>query len=205
MSDVIEAADLSGHTLSGSCGTIVAQVGVFTSSRFPARGPHRRDNDGVTSWGANRLQADKPDEYGLWTFAPFLHNNFLGDYTGDPSVEGRLRAFDDAVEKLLWPERRDGEASIYRTTVASKPRLPGRGWLEVPAGTPVVLVGNLDWTELNKKKLLGRFLGKGFDEMIPHLLEHNLVPDFIQDKGHTYGADLPDADKLALIEYLKYM
>jgi len=28
-------------------------------------------------------------------------------------------------------------------------------------------------------------------------------PDFVTDRGHTYGSTLPDADKRALIEYLK--
>lgn len=140
---------------------------------------------------------------GVWAFAPFLHNNALGEFTGDPSVEGRMKAFDDAVEKLMWPEKRRGKDGIRRTSVDSKPRLPGRGWLEVPAGTPTVLVANLDWNALIKEKLTGKFLGKSFEEMIPILLEHNLIPDFIEDRGHLYATGLPDADKQALIEYLK--
>jgi hypothetical protein len=28
-------------------------------------------------------------------------------------------------------------------------------------------------------------------------------PDLIEDRGHTFGATLPDDDKRALIEYLK--
>ncbi len=46
---------------------------------------------------------------------PFLHNNALGKFTGDPSVAGRLEAYNDAAEKLLWPEKRLGKASIWRT------------------------------------------------------------------------------------------
>ncbi|MGH8701966.1 MAG: hypothetical protein ACREVR_12445 [Burkholderiales bacterium] len=42
----------------------------------------------------------------IWATAPFLHNNALGRYTGDPSVQGRLDAFDDAVDKLLSKENR---------------------------------------------------------------------------------------------------
>jgi hypothetical protein len=34
------------------------------------------------------------------------------------------------------------------------------------------------------------------------LLSDN-APDFVQDRGHSYGSTLPDADKKALIEYLK--
>jgi hypothetical protein len=28
-------------------------------------------------------------------------------------------------------------------------------------------------------------------------------PDFVEDRGHYFGSDLPDADKRALIEFLK--
>jgi hypothetical protein len=31
----------------------------------------------------------------------------------------------------------------------------------------------------------------------------NKCPDFVEDKGHYFGTDLPDSDKRALIEYLK--
>lgn len=37
----------------------------------------------------------------IWATAPFLHNNSVGLFNNDPSVEGRLRAFTDAIDKLL--------------------------------------------------------------------------------------------------------
>jgi hypothetical protein len=40
--------------------------------------------------------------------------------------------------------------------------------------------------------------------MTAKLLEVNMCPDFIEDRGHTYGSDLSDDDKRALIEYMKY-
>jgi hypothetical protein len=36
------------------------------------------------------------------------------------------------------------------------------------------------------------------------MLEVSLCPDFIEDRGHTYGRNLSDEDKRALIEYMKY-
>jgi len=38
----------------------------------------------------------------LWATAPFLHNNSLGVYILQPSVEGRLTAYNDAIRRLLW-------------------------------------------------------------------------------------------------------
>jgi hypothetical protein len=39
--------------------------------------------------------------------------------------------------------------------------------------------------------------------MMPLLLSKNQSPDFIQDHGHTFGSQLPDDQKRALIEYMK--
>jgi hypothetical protein len=111
-----------------------------------------------------------PSLISVWTSAPLLHTNALGTYTGDPSVPGRLAAFDDAIEKLLWPEKRAGVASIWRTSRDSEIRIPlsvlpevvqtalrsagivttGAGQVEVaslgpiPAGTPINLLASLD-------------------------------------------------------------
>ncbi|HEY1583777.1 MAG TPA: hypothetical protein VGF73_11835 [Chthoniobacterales bacterium] len=96
----------------------------------------------------------------VWSSAPFLHNNTLGKFTGDPSLAGRLEAYNDAAEKLLWPEKRLGKASIWRTQNECDLHLrkeavpkPLRvladkdGWLKIgpiPKGTPVNLLANLE-------------------------------------------------------------
>ncbi len=100
----------------------------------------------------------------VWSSAPLLHNNALGKFTGDPSVDGRMEAFNDAIEKLLWPEKRLGKDSIWRTTQecqitlnadylppllkkALGHEIDADGFLRIahiPAGTPVNLLGNLN-------------------------------------------------------------
>ena len=40
-------------------------------------------------------------------------------------------------------------------------------------------------------------------ELAPMLFKLSKCPDLIEDRGHLYGTKLPDADKLALIEFLK--
>ena len=42
----------------------------------------------------------------VWSTAPFLLNNSVGKFEWSPSVEARMRSFQDSIEKLLWPERR---------------------------------------------------------------------------------------------------
>jgi hypothetical protein len=65
-----------------------------------------------------------PTLVSMWATAPFFHNNALGKYTGDPSVKGRMEAFDDAIAKLLWPEKRDDKNSIWVTQQKSYLRIP---------------------------------------------------------------------------------
>jgi len=35
------------------------------------------------------------------------------------------------------------------------------------------------------------------------LLDISQSPDFVEDRGHLFGTDLPDEDKKALIEFVK--
>jgi len=70
----------------------------------------------------------------LWSTAPYLQNNTVGLFNGDPSVAGRMAAFEDGIEKMLWPEKRDkdsvlgskipGPSLIDRTTASSYLRVP---------------------------------------------------------------------------------
>ena len=101
-----------------------------------------------------------PSLASIWSSAPFLHNNVLGKFTGDPSVAGRMDAFNDAVEKLLWPEKRLNKDSIWRTQNECSfhlrkefvpppfDKLAGPdGYVKIgriPKGTPINLLANLE-------------------------------------------------------------
>jgi hypothetical protein len=84
--------------------------------------------DGST--GKFQMPAGGPGYYrvptlvSIWATAPFFHNNSLGKYTGDPSVKGRMDAFDDAIEKMLWPLKRDDKRSIWVTQQKSYLHIP---------------------------------------------------------------------------------
>lgn len=39
--------------------------------------------------------------------------------------------------------------------------------------------------------------------LVPDLLKISKCPDSVLDRGHYFGTELPDADKRALIEYMK--
>ena len=79
-----------------------------------------------------------PSLISLWSSAPFLVNNSLGDFYPSGSVEDRMKSFDSGIEQLLWPEKR-GRDAIYMTAYGKK--VPGRidvtpaqTFLRVPKG-----------------------------------------------------------------------
>ena len=142
-----------------------------------------------------------PSLVNLWSSAPFLHNNMLGKFTGDPSVAGRMDAFNDAVEKLLWPEKRLNKDSIWRTqnecsfhlrkefVPAPFDRLAGRdGYItigRIPKGTPINLLANLqpDFQHAGAfLKAAGKLIKMNAESLSPEAADaelRKLVPDLI--------------------------
>ena len=45
--------------------------------------------------------------------------------------------------------------------------------------------------------------GEALKRMVAQLIAESTCPDLVEDRGHLYGTKLPDADKRALIEFLK--
>lgn len=74
----------------------------------------------------------------VWSTAPYLLNNTLGDFYWSGSVADRMKSFNSGMEQLLWPEKRKGDRK-YLT--ASGKLVPGvvdvttaTSYLRVPKG-----------------------------------------------------------------------
>lgn len=130
--------------------------------RLPAVGairfynPYLRDEagrvTGVDEWGNNDAYAPPANGPGyyrpaslasLWATAPYFHNNALGHYTHDPSVNGRLVAFNDAIDKILSKANRKpsetsrpGDLRLQFASLANEPgfiyRTTARSWIDMP-------------------------------------------------------------------------
>jgi hypothetical protein len=213
-----------------------------------------------------------PSLVSLWSSAPFLLNNTMGRFEESPSVEARMRSFDDSIRKMLWPEERDKDSllgskipgmidrvgdrppayarenrdkRVYlkvgagylpdflaKTLTAQRalfPALFSEGGIQlgpIPSGTPVGLLSNLNLLpesldpghalklgELVVKLLadLHRLGGDATEEQarevfrgrVDELLALSKCPDFVVNRGHLFGTELPNDDKTALIEFLK--
>ena len=81
----------------------------------------------------------------LWSTAPFLLNNSVGkldpqaygDYielSPSPSVDARMRSFQDSIEQMLWPEKRDKDLLLGDKVPGRIDRTTEMSHLRVPAG-----------------------------------------------------------------------
>ncbi len=79
----------------------------------------------------------------LWSTAPYLLNNSVGGpFNANPSVDARMKIFQESIHEMLWPETRVHDSvngkrlpgHIDRTTVRSYLAVPS-GYL--PGGVPI--------------------------------------------------------------------
>ncbi len=58
-----------------------------------------------------------PSLISLWSTAPFLLNNTVGEdaFEQDPSVDARMRVFQASIEQMLWPDKRKRDPSLGDT------------------------------------------------------------------------------------------
>lgn len=75
--------------------------------------------------GGGRGFTRPPSLASLWSTAPFLVNNSLGDFYWTGSVPDRMKSFDDSIEKLLWPEKREGNMTVVTLSGKTHP-----GWID---------------------------------------------------------------------------
>jgi hypothetical protein len=138
----------------------------------------------------------------LWSTAPFLLNNTVGQFNPSPSVEGRLQSFDDSIEQMLWPEKRKGNIQ-YQT--ASGKMLPGwvdkileMSYLRIPSGyVPSLLEDVIDVISH------GKFVGEKGIELgpIPKGTPVNLLTNIDLDRRDNIIARVKH--KVELIRLLK--
>jgi hypothetical protein len=114
----------------------------------------------------------------LWATAPFLHNNALGVYLKDPSVQGRLVQFSDAIRRLLWKDKR-----AQPTLLLSEKEW---GWLNTNS-----LPGAPRWTSTNSYRRPGDLRASaafasdtGFIYRIPNDTHIEIAPGFVRQLVH---------------------
>jgi hypothetical protein len=70
----------------------------------------------------------------VWSTAPYLLNNSVGNFNPSPSVDARMQSFQDSIEKMLWPEKRDKDPLLGDKVPGLIDRTTTRSYLRVPSG-----------------------------------------------------------------------
>jgi hypothetical protein len=100
----------------------------------------------------------------VWSTAPFLLNNSVGTFNPSPSVEARMGSFQNSIEQMLWPEKRDKDPVLGDKVPGVIARTTARSYLRVPAGyLPVYLEPLLGFGD----RFFPNFFGGGGIEIGP--------------------------------------
>ncbi len=100
----------------------------------------------------------------LWSTAPFLLNNSVGRFNPSPAVAARLDSFQDAIEKMLWPEKREKDPVLGDKVPGVIDRTTERCYLRIAPGfLPVWLMP----LSLFGEKIASNIFGGGGIEIGP--------------------------------------
>lgn len=75
-----------------------------------------------------------PSLISLWSTAPFLLNNSVGDFYSSPSVEARMKSFQSSIEQMLWPEKREKDTVLGDKIPGRIDRTTQQSYLRVAPG-----------------------------------------------------------------------
>lgn len=70
----------------------------------------------------------------LWSTAPFLLNNSVGTFNPSPSVQARMQSFQNSIEMMLWPEKREKDSVLGDKVPGVIDRTTDRSFLRVASG-----------------------------------------------------------------------
>src|SRR6185369_1482432 len=75
-----------------------------------------------------------PSLISLWPTAPFLLNNSVGEFHSSPSVDERMKSFQNSIEQMLWPEKRDKDTVLGDKIPGRIDRTTQQSYLKVASG-----------------------------------------------------------------------
>ena len=70
----------------------------------------------------------------VWSTAPFLLNNSVGEFNNDPTVAGRMRSFQSSIEQILWPESREMDSVLGNKVPGTIDRTTDLSYIKIDGG-----------------------------------------------------------------------
>jgi hypothetical protein len=115
--------------------------------------------------GGGRGYTRVPSLISMWSTAPYLLNNSVGKFEWNPSVDARMASFQNSIEQMLWPEKRERDpilgdkvpGLIDRTTTQSYLRIANGYLPEKLQGMHSLLNRLLPWLFTENSIEIGPF------------------------------------------------
>jgi hypothetical protein len=140
----------------------------------------------------------------IWSTAPFFLNNALGKFNPSPAVAARMESFQNSIEQLLWPEKRDKDSVLGNKVPGLIDRTTATSYLMVAPGyVPDEFKDLVGWGQ----RLAPRFFGPDGIEIgpipkgTPVGLLANLNP--LADDSDLFGRIGHSAELLGLVRKIK--
>ena len=110
-----------------------------------------------------------PSLVSLWSTAPFLLNNSVGTFHEQPSVDERMKSFQDSIEQMLWPEKR-----AHDPVIGSKMPLATNG---LPLPSEMARTTQISYLRVAKGYLPESLNGLAgpFGRFFPFLLHNGMI------------------------------
>lgn len=178
----------------------------FSSETYKTRaqiGPLTLTNPIDNTQFTFQMQGNGPGYYrppsliSLWSSAPYLHNNMMGDQPADSTLKGRMNAFQDGIEKMLMLRPRKN--AIWRTSAKS--------YLSIPASYISLAPTILPKLAPIAAKLLKDLDPNAFDangKLVPPIVEaiKAVDPKAITSTGDILIGPIPKGTPINLISNL---
>jgi hypothetical protein len=75
-----------------------------------------------------------PSLVSLWSTASLLLNNSVGKFNYEPSVQARLDSFQDSIEQMLWPEKREQDEELGDRIPGKMDRTTQQSYIKISMG-----------------------------------------------------------------------
>jgi hypothetical protein len=69
-----------------------------------------------------------------WSTAPYLLNNSVGAFDPDPSVKSRINSFENSIEQMLWPEKREKDSLLPDKVLGKIDRTTETSYIRIASG-----------------------------------------------------------------------
>ncbi len=155
--------------------------------------------------GGGRGFTRPPSLISLWSTAPFLLNNSVGKFNPSPAVDARMDSFQESIEEMLWPEKRQKDPVLGDKVPGLIDRTTATSYVRVSSGyLPNTLKGATGFAQ----RLFPKLFGDGGLEIgpipagTPVSLFTNL--DLLADDSDFAGRVNHDAKLLALVVKVKH-